>query len=130
MKLKMLLASMLLSSMLFVGAAPVSADSRCSGYPGVQVWENPNKGGGNAFGCGVGWYRATFWTWTEGLFWGATWDDRISSFETFNFTGHTIRFYTNGYKGGTAVSWSNNVYVDNLINWNYNDVFSSGWIMS
>ncbi|MES2210042.1 MAG: hypothetical protein V4515_07635 [Chloroflexota bacterium] len=129
MKLKFLLVSVLLASTLLVGAGPVSADSRCSGNPGFQVWENPNKGGGSAYGCGVGWYRSEFWNWYDNLFFGASWDDRISSYETFNFTGHAVRFYNNGYKGGATLTTTGNEYISNLQDWNRNDVFSSGWIM-
>lgn len=124
-----LLIVMVLASTLLIGAGPVAADSRCSGNAGVQVWENPNKGGGNAFGCGVGWYRAEFWNWTSGLFWGATWNDRISSYETFNFTGHAVRFYNNASKGGATLTTTGNEYISNLEDWYRNDVFTSGWIM-
>lgn len=129
MKPKFLLIGVLLASTLLIGAGPVSADSRCGGYPGVQVWENANKGGGTAYGCGVGWYRSEFWNWHDGLFWWASWDDRISSYESFNFTGHAIRFYNNGYKGGATLTTTKNEYIPNLSDWNRNDVFSSGWIM-
>lgn len=59
---------------------------------------------------------------------GATWDDRISSYKTYNFTGHGVRFYTNGSKGGSTLTTTNTSVVSNLGNYNRNDQFSSGWI--
>lgn len=127
--------------LLAVSAVPVLADGRCSGRPGVQVWQDANKGGPSFVACwpstgtgGIFYPRLS--SVTYGLSFGANWNDRITSYETFNFTGHSMTFYVdNSYSsasyGGRVVTTSGNGYVSNLGNLystqpsGYSDVISS-----
>lgn len=97
--------------------AVTSADTRCSGNPGVQVWENSGKGGRSAVMCGVGYNRGDFTSWGDNLNWWENWNDRISSYETFNFTGHKVTFWAeSGFKGQYLYT-INNEYLSNLSDW-------------
>jgi hypothetical protein len=128
MKLRTLLVAALLGSAVFVGPTTVLAADACDGNAGVNVFEDINYGGGQAYGCGVGWYRSDFQTWHDGLGFFASWDNRMSSYKTFNFTGHAVRFYQNANKGGVYLTTTGTSNVSNLGNYNRNDMFSSGWI--
>lgn len=108
-----------------------AADARCNFGVGVSVYENINKGGRTAVGCSVGWYRANFSDWTAGLGAFESWNDRISSYETFNFTGHTVKFWTGASKSGSVLTTTNNETVNNVDDYGaFNDRFSSGQIIS
>lgn len=87
------------------------ADSRCGGRPGVQVWTNAYQDGDNTLFCAPsqnGFVSITpladqhgglLWPWDS-------WDNRISSFETFNMvSGSDYRscFYTNNGFGGDVM---------------------------
>lgn len=111
--------------------AASAADSRCSFGAGVSVYENINLGGSTAPGCSVGWYRADFSQWTTNLGFFANWNDRISSYQTFNFTGHTVKFWTDPSRNGSVIITTNNSTVNNVDDYgNFNDRFSSGQITS
>ena len=81
----------------FVFTPKVHADARCSGWPGVQVWQDSNKGGPSMTLCMTSSKRyikvPKLSDRTDNLSFFANWDNRISSLETFNFGGHTVRLY-------------------------------------
>jgi hypothetical protein len=60
-----------------------SGDWRCFYGPGIQVWEDANKGGATMILCGTRGYWKDLWNLGESLN-GGRWADRLSSFETFN----------------------------------------------
>lgn len=106
--------------------APASADSRCNGRPGIQFWEHTSKGGASiqwcwpAIGTG-GIFISNMGSYSNNLNFGATWNDRASSYETFNFTGHSLRLYadasySSASVGGRVVDQSGNGYVSNMGN--------------
>lgn len=129
--------------LLAVSAGPAVADDRCAGRAGIQFWEHSNKGGATIRFCWKGGttittlYASNMGNYTTNLNFGANWNDRASSLETFNMTGHTIRLYADaGYSsasvGGRVVDISGNEYVSYLGNfWSaalpsgFNDLVSS-----
>ena len=86
-------AMVLLSGMLFVGATGVMADSRCGGGKGITVWQDANQGGPSATWCansnGI-LDIPDLSQKTDNLLAGANWNDRISSWQTFNMTSSLI----------------------------------------
>lgn len=111
---------------LFVVAQPAQADTRCNGNPGVQVWQDANKGGPSAIFCSTlgNIYQADLSKNTAGLSWGANWNDRISSAQTFNFsTIKSLRFWPDkdfqdlGYGSDRTVTMTGNTYVSCFCNY-------------
>jgi hypothetical protein len=66
----------------------VFADSRCGGSAGVQVWQDGNNSGSSAVWCTSSGSLSIpiLGNKTDNLYLGANWNDRISSFQTFNQT--------------------------------------------
>lgn len=110
-----------------VVATTVSADSRCNGSPGYDVWQDTNKGGPSARTCGISstTWRPNYSGWTTNLSFFANWNDRVSSVETFNFTGHKASFYRDPDYGYALLVITNNEYVNDMNDWNANDRVSS-----
>lgn len=110
-----------------VTAPAVFADTRCSGGPGYDVWQDTNKGGPYARTCGTSSasWRPRYSDWTANLFFFANWDNRVSSVQTFNFTGHKVVFYRdNDYVYG-LLAITGDEYVADMNDWNANDAVSS-----
>jgi hypothetical protein len=111
-----------------VALASSSGDYRCFYGPGIQVWQDINKGGPSMILCG------NFGQWdnlsglAENLDWWANWNDRISSFELFNTSTagpHAWRLCTNANEGGSCMGWyTTSVYVSDVGS-TYNDNISS-----
>lgn len=84
---------MLLGTLLIVGAQGVSADARCGGGKGITVWQDSNQNGPSATWCansnGV-LNIPDLNLKTDNLSFGANWNDRISSWQTFNMTSGLI----------------------------------------
>lgn len=105
------------------------ADSRCSGGPGMQVWENSNYSGGTWIVCAVtgNFSDADLTNNTSGLGFFANWNDRISSYQTFNTPAGVVTcFWKNFSYSGTwqRVAGNHNMaYVGNSMN----DTISSFW---
>lgn len=120
-----------------IGVMPGAAlaDTRCSGSPGVEVFENINLGGRSALGCSVGWARTDFSNWATNLGWFETWNDRISSYQVFNFYGHRLRFWTAANYSGSVITTTGTVpsgteTINNVDDYGtFNDRFSSGKIV-
>ena len=106
-----------------------AADARCSGNAGVEIHEDINQGGSHTLLCNNGYYNRDLSKLTDGLFFFANWDNRISSYEVFNFTGRTASFWVNPDKGGSRLQTfnTNHEFVNSLFFsfGNYNDLFSS-----
>lgn len=124
----LLLAGSLGASAVVLGAAPAVAN-HCGNYdPAVRVWEAINYGGRSALMCGVGWHRSNFSDWTDSLGWFENWNDRISSYQTYHFSGHRVIFWFDaGYSGGYLYT-NTTTGVADLRAYNSNDRFSSGKI--
>ena len=84
---------MLLGNMLLVSTGVAFADSRCGGGKGIQVWQDANENGPSAQWCansnGV-LDISDLSTKTDNLNFGANWNNRISSWQTFNMTSTLI----------------------------------------
>lgn len=82
-------AAMLLANMLLVSAGSALADSRCGGGKGITVWQDGNENGPSATWCansnGV-LDISDLSQKHDNLNFGANWNDRISSWQTFNMT--------------------------------------------
>lgn len=118
------------ASAMMIVPGPVLADTRCSGSAGFQVYENINLGGRSALGCGVGWARSYFGDWNTNLNFWENWNDRISSYQTFNFTGHRVRFWNDSNYSGSYLTTTNNDTVNSVDDYGlFNDRFSSGQIL-
>jgi hypothetical protein len=114
------LLTALVLSLSVVGPASADASSYCNGNPGVKVWQDANKGGPHGIFC---WTMYGPWinyqnlaNFNYNLNWGANWNDRISSYTTFNMEGHTVTFYADaGWSsasvGGRVVQTSGNQHV-------------------
>jgi hypothetical protein len=112
------------------GIAPDSAsyDYRCFYGPGMQIWQDINKGGASMIFCG------NFGAWNDlsnqvaGLDFSANWNDRISSFEIFNTSvggPHAWQLCTNSYEGGSCLGfYTTSVYVS-YVGSTFNDKISS-----
>jgi hypothetical protein len=94
----------------------------------MQVWQNTNKGGPSMIFCGNHGSWNNLSNEVAGLDWGANWNDRISSFETFNTSAagpHAWRLCTNTSNSGTCTTWyTTSVYVSNVGS-TFNDKISS-----
>jgi hypothetical protein len=69
-------------------APTVLADSRCGGTPGIQTWENTGLSGRTVIWCTDDHRQirvSDLTTHHENLFPFESWNDRISSVQTFNF---------------------------------------------
>jgi hypothetical protein len=121
--------SVILGSLSLVPSVAL-ADVRCSGNPGVVVHEDINQGGREAYMCGRGWANSDFYYWRDNLWTWESWDNRISSYEVFNFTGRTVTFSSNpnNVAPHLITNGTSHEYVDDLRNYNRNDVFSSATI--
>jgi hypothetical protein len=96
--------------------------------PGYQVWEDINRGGRSALTCGVSstTWRPDYTQWRDNLTWiWETWNDRVSSLETFNFTGHRADFFRDVNYVYRLLIVTDNETVNDLRPWNANDQFSS-----
>lgn len=88
-------SSMLL--LLLVAAPTVSADSRCSGGYGMQGWQDSGQSGVSFIRCSSGGDIGTLTSVNDNLVIG-DWNDRISSWQTFNAgTKKTCLFENAGY---------------------------------
>jgi hypothetical protein len=127
-----LAAGLLVGAFALTPGAVSAADARCSSQPGVEIHEDINQGGSHTLLCGNGYYNRDLSKLTDGLFFFANWDNRISSYEVFNFTGRTASFWVNPDKGGSRLQTNNtNHEFVNSLNFsfgNYNDLFSSAAI--
>jgi hypothetical protein len=108
-----------------------AADARCSSHAGVTIHEDINQGGSHTDLCAPNGsnYNGDLSKLTDGLFWLANWDNWISSYEVFNFTGGRSPSGWTRTKGGRFLQTYNtsHEYVNSL-NFsfgNYNDLFSS-----
>lgn len=128
--LRVLLSLTLILGGLSVAPSVALADTRCSGNPGVEIHEDINQGGRSVLMCGYGWARSDFYQWRDNLWPWETWDNRVSSYEVFNFTGRTVTFWVNPSYAGAwlQTNGTSHEYVDDLRTYNRNDVFSSGKI--
>jgi hypothetical protein len=111
-----------------VRLASSSGDWRCFFGPGIQVWQDINKGGPSMILCGNAGRWNNLSNLAENLDWFANWNDRISSFELFN-TGaagpHSWRLCIDANGGGSCMGpYSTSVYVSNVGS-SYNDKISS-----
>ncbi len=100
----------------------LAADPRCNGTPGYQVWEHSQMSG-----------RAVIWCVNvrdfsqdgTNLNFSESWNDRISSFQTFNMvtSRRTCFWFAKDYQGDSYGVWGNKtvLYVGDY----YNDKFSS-----
>ena len=109
-------------------AAVSTGDWRCFYGPGIQVWQDYNKGGPSMILCGKSGRWDNLSGLAENLDWWANWNDRISSFELFNTSAaspHSWRLCTNTSGGGSCMGpYSTSVYVSNVGS-TYNDKISS-----
>lgn len=83
--------------------------------------------------CGVVWEKSSFVGWNNNLNFWEDWNDRVSSYQTFNFSGHRVTFHQNTNFGGASMWTTNNEEIQNLSEWsfggvNMNDTFSSARI--
>lgn len=109
-------------------AGAARADGRCNGSPGYQVWQDTNRSGPSALTCGVSstTWRPDYTQWRDNLqFFWETWNDRVSSLETFNFTGHRVDFFRDVNYVYRLLIVTDNEIVNDLRPWNSNDQFSS-----
>lgn len=95
-----------------------SGDYRCFYGPGMQIWQDINKGGPSMILCGNHGYWDNLTDQVENLS-GANWNDRISSFEIFNTsagrTPHNWRLCTDANEGGIcSATYQTSVYVSNV----------------
>jgi hypothetical protein len=103
-----------------------SGDWRCFYGPGIQVWEDVNKGGRTMILCGTRAYWSNLTNKREqlGL---SNWNDRVSSFETFNTSvgiTNAFRLCTDANNAGTCWLVVGSTYVANVGS-TYNDRISS-----
>jgi hypothetical protein len=94
------------------------------------VHEDLNQSGRGAYMCGLGWANSDFYYWRDNLWNWESWDNRITSYEVFNFTGRTVTFWSNpNYVLPRLITnGTSHEYVDDLRNYNRDDVFSSAKI--
>ncbi len=116
------------STMPEQGTKYTSGDGRCFFGPGMQVWQDSGFSGPTLILCGN---RAGYWNLNlgENLSFGATWNDRISSYQVFNSNRlglFWVQCYDNNYSGpctghigDSSVSYVGN-YWDNQISSIYN----------
>jgi hypothetical protein len=92
-------------------------DWRCFYGPGIQVWQDINKGGATMILCGTRGYWRNLGNLGEQLN-GGNWNDRISSFETFNTSvggTHSFHLCNDANDSGTCTQYySGSVYVANV----------------
>ena len=94
----------------------------------MQLYEDINQGGRSVTICGVGYSRPDFSGWNENLFLWDSWDNRVSSYQTFNFLGHNVRFWDDPKYAGRYLNTDgqyNTETLSDLTQWNRNDSFSS-----
>lgn len=81
--------------------------------------------------CGIGWQKSDFNGWWDNLWPWESWNDRVSSYQTFNFLGRYVKFWDDpGYSGRYLQTYgdTSSENVSNLVDWNRNDTFSSAKI--
>jgi hypothetical protein len=86
-------AAMLLANMLLVFTGSALADSRCGGGKGITVWQDANESGPSATWCANSNGQLNIpdlSAKTDNLSFGANWNNRISSWQTFNMTSGLI----------------------------------------
>jgi len=113
-----------LSLVLATMIAPVTAmaDSRCNGGTGIQIWQDANLGGATTKFCANSnsvIAVSPLSNETGGLFFFANWDNRISSYQTFNNTsGWTCLYKNNNYNSQIHSVFKNDTveYVGNAAN--------------
>jgi hypothetical protein len=120
---------------LAASPAPASADSRCGGVMGIQLWENTFKGGKTIILCSANNYRdlSAYKVDPGCSLLCATWNDRVSSYEVFNLSSLSkARFYYNkDFNKGTTgwyITTTGSGYVPDLrvyYNGGFNDQMSS-----
>lgn len=119
----------LLLALLLASATPAAAtDPRCSYGAGIQVWENSGLSGSTTVFClnsNGELFVPKLSEVTDGLFWFANWNDRISSFQVFNSSSsNEYCFWHNEDYGGTKWSGYGNRTVT-YVGDTHNDKFSS-----
>lgn len=120
----------LLLALLLALASPAAAadDPRCSYGAGIQVWENSGLSGSTTIFClnsNQQLFVPKLSDVTNGLFWFANWNDRISSFQVFNSTtSMEYCFWFNDSYAGTKWSGYGNRTVPYVGDTN-NDKYSS-----
>ncbi|MFN8628887.1 MAG: hypothetical protein U0838_00780 [Chloroflexota bacterium] len=101
-----LLAALSLVLTTMIGPASAMADSRCNGGKGIQIWQDGNLGGATTKFCANSnsvIAVTPLSNETGGLSFFANWDNRISSYQTFNnSSGWTCLYKNNNY--GTEIS--------------------------
>lgn len=117
----------LLAAMLT--ASPVAADGRCGGQRGIQVWADSGFSGSTTVWCqnntgGIA--IPDLSTHHEGgQWWPQSWNDAISSFQTFNMPSTLPTcFYQNSNYGSTAWRYNGNQSIQ-FVGLDRNDQFSS-----
>jgi hypothetical protein len=120
-----LLALAMAGPLMTVAPGRAAADTRCSGGPGVQVYEDINFGGRSWIVCYYTFPIADFTSHTENLSGWDTWNDRISSYQTFNFSNRQVTFWWDQNYGYYHLSTCDTDSVSDRRNWGFNDVISS-----
>jgi hypothetical protein len=81
---------LLLALLLGLASPAAATDPRCSGGGGIQVWENSGLSGSTTVFClnsNSQIFVPKLSQVTDGLFFFANWNDRISSFQVFSSSG-------------------------------------------
>ena len=112
-----------------IGTGTTLADGRCGGGPGVQVWENTYFSGGTWTICANAsgnFSDSDLSNNTSGLGFFANWNNRISSYQTFNTPAGVITCFFDGT--GYTGSWQRVAGNYNMTSpGTMNDRFSSLW---
>lgn len=110
----------------FVSATPVAADTRCNGSAGTDVYEDINRGGRSARMCGA-MNRSDYRGWNDNLFFFESWNDRVSSYQVFNYTDWKICFWMDpDYQTDVLCTYNTSgETVSNLGDWTRNDRITS-----
>ncbi len=117
-------STLIVAFALAVFSPPVlAADGRCNATAGYQVWEDVGLSGRTTIFCANSIYNLS--NEGDGLGWLQSWNDRISSFQTFNMssTRRTCFWFDAGYKGGSYGVTGNSTVLN--VGSYYNDKFSS-----
>lgn len=103
-------------------ASTALADARCNGSKGYQVWEHINFGGRSAVSCVN---RSDYSAWNANLEWWQSWNDAVSSAETFNATNWDLYMYRHAGYSFIVLILNGSESVSNFNDWNANDQVSS-----
>lgn len=106
----MLLALCLLAVGL-VAAAPASADSRCGGARGYQAWQDSGLNGVSFIRC----VNVSNLTTVDDNIAIGDWNDRISSWQTFNASSNYTCVYENASYGWSVASRNSRILGNNTL---------------